>query len=295
MTLNVFVSRHSAFYTPLIATLAGGFLKRENLDSTYAVLPAGVPARDLIRRGEAHVVQSAVSSSWVHLDKGERGLPVHFAQINCRDGFFLAAREPEANFDFRRLEGRPVLADHAFQPLAMLRYCARWNGCDWDRVKLIDGGAPDKMERAYRAGEGDYVHLQGPAPQQLEREGLAHVVASIGERMPKVAFSSLIASHDFLATEAARGFISAYRRARSWVTSAPAVEIAQMEAEYFPGVPMESLAQAIGAYQRIGCWRGDIAIAEALYEQALKVFLDGGRAFEAYSYREIVVPPPDGA
>ena len=290
MTLNVFVSRHSAFYSPLIATLAGDFLKRENLDSTYAVLPAGIPARDLIRRGEAHIVQSAVSSSWVHLDKGERDLPVHFAQINRRDGFFLAARQPDANFDFRRLEGRRLLADHALQPLTMLRYCTRLNGCDWDRVELIDRGAPDNMEAAYRAGEGDYVHLQGPAPHQLERVGLATIVASIGERMPEVAFSSLIASRDFLATDEARRFISAYRQARNWAASAPPMEIAKTEASYFPGVPLDALVAAIGAYQRIGCWQGDIGIDEALYEQALRVFLDAGKISKAYPYREIVAP-----
>ena len=49
------------------------------------------------------------------------------------------------------------------------------------------------MVAAFRSGAGDYVHLQGPAPQQLEADGVGHVVASVGEAIGPVAFSSLCA------------------------------------------------------------------------------------------------------
>ena len=40
----------------------------------------------------------------------------------------------------------------------------------------IDAGSADDMVAAFKGGEGDYVHLQGPAPQQLEIEGSGVVV-----------------------------------------------------------------------------------------------------------------------
>src|SRR5262249_6198909 len=120
-TLRLLVSRHSAFYSPLIATLAAGFLRTPGLDATYQVLPKGRHARDMTRNGEVDIVQAAVSSNWGPLEKGETDLPVHFAQINQRDGFFLAARAPGL-FHWKQLEGATLLVDHAAQPLAMLRY-----------------------------------------------------------------------------------------------------------------------------------------------------------------------------
>src|SRR5262245_35602204 len=95
--LKIKVSRHSVFYSPLIATLAGGFL--EELDATYGILQPGETSHGLLRDGAAHIVQSAVSSNWKLMDRRESDLPVHFAQTNCRDGFLLVSRGRDDHFD----------------------------------------------------------------------------------------------------------------------------------------------------------------------------------------------------
>jgi len=289
--LRIFVSRHSAFYSPLIAALAGAFLEREGLEADYAVLPPGVQSRDLIRRGEADMVQSAVSSNWGPMEAGEKDLPVHFAQINCRDGFFLVGREPDPGFGWQKLEGATLLADHGGQPLAMLRYAARRQGVDWRRVQVVNAGSVEAMDAAFRAGQGDYVHQQGPAPQQLEQDGVGYTVASVGEAMPEVAFSSLSASRTFLRTGPAGRFLRAYRQAREWVRTAPADEVARTEAGFFPGVAPEALAAAVARYQQLGCWNGEMAIERDRYEQALDVFLSQGLIRRRLPYEEVVVDP----
>jgi len=289
--LRILVSRHSAFYSPLIATIAGGFLEREGLSATYGVLAPGETSSALIRGGRAHVIQSAVSSNWLQMEKGATDLPVHFAQINQRDGFFLAARVAAPAFDFRELEGRTLLADHATQPLAMLRYALRRQGVDWSKVNAVDAGAPDSMEARFRDGEGDYVHLQAPAPHQLERDGAGVIVASIGEAMPTVAFSSLTASREFVVSDTGRAFLAAYARARQWARSAPAAEVTAAEQPFFPNVDTDSLARAIGRYQALGCWDGGLAIERVLYEQALEVFLSVGVISRRHAYEEVVVSP----
>ena len=53
----------SAFYSPLIATMAGGFLKEEGLDASWSVAPPGVSAIKALEAGEAHVIQSAPSQA----------------------------------------------------------------------------------------------------------------------------------------------------------------------------------------------------------------------------------------
>ena len=96
MQLRIVASRHSAFYSPLIACIGAGFLEKEGFDPSYGVLEKGQRSQDLIRDGAADVMQSAVSSNWNPLERGESPLPVHFAQINQRDGFFLVANQPLA-------------------------------------------------------------------------------------------------------------------------------------------------------------------------------------------------------
>ena len=92
-TLRIMVSRHSAFYSPLLAGIAAGFFKDEGFTPTYAVAPTGKTVAEFIATGEIDVAQSAVSASWTALEQGRQPSLVHFAQINQRDGFFITRRK----------------------------------------------------------------------------------------------------------------------------------------------------------------------------------------------------------
>jgi NitT/TauT family transport system substrate-binding protein len=287
MTLRIMVSRHSAFYSPLIATLAAGFLERRGLTGEYSTLGAGQRSSDLFRDGTVDIMQSAVSSNWGAMDRGESKLPVHVAQINCRDGFFLVARHPDPTFQWGNLAGQTVLADHGLQPLVMLKYAARANGVDWAAIDAIDAGSPEKMAQSFREGTGAYVHLQSPDAHRLEVEGSGYVVASVGASMPEVAFSSICCSRRFAKTSTFRDFLEAFREARNWVRSASPAEVARTEASFFPGYPEAALTSAIAAYQKIGCWEGGTEIPRDLYEQAVHVFQTEGAISRRYAYEEV--------
>ena len=286
--IRIMVSRHSAFYSPLLAAIRGGFLKDQGLEPAYAILQPGQKSHELIRKGEVEVMQSAVSSNWSAMDNGVTDLPRHFAQINRRDGFFLVARVSPSTFHWKMLEGGKLLADHGLQPLVMLRYAAELNQVEWKKVALIDAGPPEQMAVRFRRGEGEYIHLQGPAAQELESEGTGKVVASIGDAMPPVAFSSLAASAQFLETDKARGFLAGYRRGRNFVTQSPAADIARLEKDFFPAVGLEVLTRAIARYQQLGCWQGSMEIPRNLYEQALTVFLHCGAIKKRHEYEAVV-------
>jgi NitT/TauT family transport system substrate-binding protein len=93
MTIRITASRHTAFYSPLISTMSAGFPERHGLQYTYSVLAPGETAAGLIRDGKVDVMQSAPSTNWAKMDKGETCFPLHFALINQRDGFFLFGRD----------------------------------------------------------------------------------------------------------------------------------------------------------------------------------------------------------
>jgi len=287
MPLRIVVSRHSVFYSPLIAAIAAGFLERRGLTAEYGTLTKGQRSSALIGDGAVDIMQSAVSSNWGPMERGESPLPVHFAQINQRDGFFLVGRQPDGAFDWHKLAGQTVLADHAAQPLAMLKYAGRTNGLEWARVDAIDAGAPEEMARAFREGRGAYVHLQSPDAHQLECDGAGYVVASVGASMAPVAFSSLCCSRDFAGTDTFRRFLEAYGEARAWARTTPAGEVARVEAGFFPKHSREALAAGIHGYQTLGCWEGGLEIPRGLYEQALNVFQTEGAIADRHPYEKV--------
>ena len=90
--INIQFTRFSAFYSPLIATIAGGFLREEGLVPHHSIAPAGKSAIDSVVAGTVHVCQSAPSQGFGPLEKGQTPPAVHFAQINEMDGFFLTGR-----------------------------------------------------------------------------------------------------------------------------------------------------------------------------------------------------------
>jgi NitT/TauT family transport system substrate-binding protein len=281
--LRIIASRHSAFYSPLLATIARGF------PADYGVLAPGQRSQELFRIGVVDIMQSAPSSNWRPMERGESPLPVHFALINRRDGFFLTGRQPAPGFAWKDLEGRTLLADHGGQPLAMLRYASHYNGVDWSKINVLDRGTPEEMIDAFRRGEGDYVHLQAPGPQLLEEDGAGSTVVSVGASMPEVAFSTLCGSREFLATAAFAGFFAAYKQAREWVRSAPPDEVASLEASFFPGVSARALAEAIRRYQQLGNWSGGVEITPDLYEQALNVFEYSGGVAARHPWSAVCV------
>ena len=291
--INIMAMRHSAFYSPLLMTISGGFLQDEDLEPHYEVATPKKPVNDAIRSGHVHLSQSAVATSFATLEKGETCDIVHFAQINERDGFFIAGRNPESDFHWENLRGKDVLVDHLFQPIAMFRYAMHKQGVDENQINIIDVGDVEAIDRAFRQGQGDYVHQQGPAPQQLEKDGIAYVLASVGDAIGPVAFSSLCATREWIQSDMAQAFMRAYRAARQYVIEAPAREIAHKEADFFPGIDQDVLSNTIAAYQKLGCWSPDPTISQNAYNNLLDVFLYSGLISQRYPYDTCVISPPD--
>jgi NitT/TauT family transport system substrate-binding protein len=292
--ISIQFTRFSAFYSPLIATIAGGFLGQEGLQLRHSVAPAGKSAIEGVVAGTVHVCQSAPSQGFGPLEKGQTPPAVHFAQINEMDGFFLTGRDPDPAFTWDKLRGKRVLVDHGGQPLAMFKYACHRRGIDFAAIQALNVPAPE-MEPRFRKGEGDYVHLQGPAPQQLEHDGVGHVVASVGEAIGPCAFSSLAATREWLRGDTARRFMRAYRKARAWVIETHAAMIAEAEQPFFEEVDRGVLTTTIAAYQKLGCWTPPVEITRPAFEATLDVFLHSRLITRRHRYEDVVAPPPDVA
>ena len=287
MPLRLMPTRHSPFYSPFLAAHAAGFLRQEGIESTLRLPQEGESTAAVLRRSEVDVVQSAVSAAWTAIEKGTTDIPIHIAQINQCDGFVIVGREADPNFTWRKLEGKTLIADHGHQPLAMLRWAAHRNGGDLARLNLLNLGSAQAMEAAFRAGQGDYIHLQGGVPQQMEMEGGGHIVAYCGECLAPLAFSSVAASRAFVESARLLPFLSGFAKAKTWARESPAGEVAEKLSPLFPALCMEALTATIAACQRLECWKGDAAIPRGDYDAAQRIFLWADGIEREHPYQEV--------
>jgi NitT/TauT family transport system substrate-binding protein len=287
MPLRLMPTRHSPFYSPFLAVHAAGFLQQEGIESTLRLPAEGESTAAALRRGEVDVIQSAVSAAWAAIEKGAADFPVHIAQINQCDGFVIVGREADPNFTWQKLEGRTLIADHGNQPLALLRWAAHKNQGDLSQANLLNLGSPPAMEAAFRAGQGDYIHLQAGMPQQMELEGAGRIVAYVGQGLTPLAFSSVAAPPAFIESDQLQPFLRAFAKAKAWARKTPPLEMAQALVPLFPALRIEALTAAIAACQKLGCWNGDAAIPRADYHEAERAFLWAGGIRRAHAYEEV--------
>jgi NitT/TauT family transport system substrate-binding protein len=245
-----------------------------------------------LEEGRADVIQSAPSQGFTSLAKGEPPTAIHFAQINEMDGFFITGRTRDQQFNWKKLEGAEVILFGGGQPLAMFRYACHKVGIDFAKLKVITVGGAEAMDKAFRERKGQYVQQQGPFPQQLQADGIGHIVAQCGPKIGPVAFSSLAAKRDWLKSDIAKAFMRAYKKTRAYMLATPAIEIAKAEKPFFPSIDLDVLAQCIESYQRLGCWTPHVEITRQAFEVALDVFEHFGTLKERYAYDQICAPPP---
>jgi NitT/TauT family transport system substrate-binding protein len=258
--IRIEFTRFSAFYSPLIATMAGGFLKEQGLDAKHSVSAPGKSAIAGLLDGSVHVAQSAPSQGFTPLEQGKIPPALHFAQVNEKDGFFLTGRSADPAFSWDKLKGRKVLVDHGAQPMAMFKYACFKRGLDFKSIVAVDAGSTDQMIAAFHKGE--------------------------------CAFSSLAATREWLATDMAKRFMAAYRKARAWLIATPAAEVAKAEAAFFPDIDQSVLTSTIATYQKLGNWTPHVEITKPAWEATVDIFQHAGLITKRHRYEDVIAQPP---
>lgn len=298
-TIQLISLRHSAFYTPYLITFVGDFLAQQGLKAEYRCVGSVDALESALLCGEAHVAQSAVAVTMrQHDTQPDTDKTIqHFAQINQRDGFFIAASVDNSQsevsadwsqFDWRSLENKRIIADHLFQPIATLKYVLTKNAVDIDKVEFIDSGDVKQSMAAFVSGKADFIHLQGPYPQQLVAEGNACIVASVGAALGNIAYSSLCATSNWLATPVAVKFIQAYKAAVEYVQQTDGKKLAEQLSSQFDSVQLDTLQETIMAYKKLASWSQDICISERAFNTANDVFIFSGDITGRVEYSEVV-------
>jgi NitT/TauT family transport system substrate-binding protein len=281
---------HSPFYAPLFVGLSQGFFAAEGLDVTVETSRPGRTTVDALLAGHSEIGLGGIMRSLDLADRGGEILP-HFAEVNGRNGFFLLARRPRPDFEWRDLLGGTVISfAEAPTPWQCMLTVLRRHGVDPARVTIRrDLPLTDAVAR-FTAGEGDYLEQAQPTTEQLVSSGRAHVVASMGDATGPVPFSSYMTTRRFLVEhrDVVLAFTRAVVRTQRYLASRPPEDIARGIGPAFPDVRGALLTTIVERYLRQSTWPRTPVISRSGYEYLQQILLDGGFIKGRHRYEDLV-------
>ena len=290
--LRLMETWRSIFYTPIYVSVAGGFLDREGLDVEFSTCPSQFShPLSALHHGAADIVQSGIMRSIIASDWGAETVPLHFAKINSRDGFFILGRQPQETFDWESLRGAKVIpVGFSPMPWASFQYALRRHGLEPSDLDMLTGLSLPDAVAAFWAGEAEFVHVAEPVVQQLIADGAGHLLTALGPENGHLAYSSFAATHRFLHERAdtASRFTVGFARALHWLSSAEPAEVAETVAEYFPDTSQDVLSASITRYQEQEQWPVSPVLARPEYESLHDILLAAGMCRERQPYDKVV-------
>lgn len=283
---------HSVFYAPQYVAITEGFFAEEGLEI------------ELINGQGADKVMTALLSDQVDIgfmgpeasvyvyNQGREDYVVNFAQLTQRDGSFLVAREPIPNFSFSDVIGKTIIAGRkGGMPAMTLNYVLKQNDIYPEKdVNVRTDIQFAVMAGAFKSGEGDFVALFEPVASTLEKEGIGHIVASIGEAAGYIPYTCYSAKKSYIEQnpEIIQKFTNAILKGMNWVDSHSSEEIAKSIAPQFPDADLEILTKVIERYKAQDTWKPDLVLTEDGLNHMMDIMQLAGELDTRAPYDKIV-------
>ena len=290
--LRLIETFRSVFYTPIYVSVAGGFLEKEGLDVDFKTCPPEFAhPLSALNRGGADIAQSGIMRSIISSDWGAETVPMHFAKINSRDGFFVLSRIKQEPFLWESLKGAKLIpVGFSPMPWASLQFALRRHGVEPDELDLVTGLSFDDGISAFREGHAEYIHVPQPAAELLLDDGMGHVAAALGPENGHLAYSSFAATNQFLDSqpETVQRFTIGFANALEWLAANNAQEVGQAIASFFPEVSLELVVKSVARLKAQDNWPTDPVLAQPEYENLHDILVAAGLAKERQPYSKVV-------
>jgi NitT/TauT family transport system substrate-binding protein len=269
----------SLLFAPAYVALGNGLFRDAGLDVTMTTAQGGDKAMAALLGGAADVALIGPETAIYVLGSDSPTKVRIFCGLTATDGYLLVARRKVDDFDWRILKGKDVLGWRpGSTPLLYLEAAMRLNGLDPGKdVRLNNNIAVPARAGAWLSGQGDFAIFGEPDATQLELDGKAQVVASIGQTVGFVDYTAFMATDPYIRDHPSviQSWTNAIARAEAWTAAAPIADLARALAPFFPGVSGAALNAGIERYRRIGIWKSTPGIAPEAIEKFQDILVQG--------------------
>src|SRR5271165_2208611 len=270
---------HSVLYAPTYVAMAKGFFASAGLDVAMTTANGGDKAMAALIGGQADIALMGPESAIYVLTSESPTKARIFCGLTATDGFMLLGREKAEKFDWSMLKGKDILGFRpGSTPLLFLEEALRQNGIDPNKdVKFNNNvGIPARVG-SWLAGQNQYGIFIEPDASQLELDGKAYFLASIGQTVGFADYTAFMATDQYIRDNPGvlQAWTSAIYKAQQWTAAAPAAETATLLTPYFPGIAMPALTAAAERYRQLRIWKKSPVIEPAAIEKFQDILVRG--------------------
>ena len=286
----------SVLYAPAYAAITKGYFKDTGLDVDLVTGGAGDKTMAALLSGSADIVLAGPETAIYVLNSDSTTKARIFCGLTSTDGFMLMGRTKVDKFDWSALKGKNILGFRpGSTPLLFLEEALRMNGINPETdVNLVNNTAPPARVGSWIAGQNDYGIFTEPDPAQLELDGKAYFMASVGGTVGFADYTSFMATDKYIKDNPAvvQTWTDVIYRALKWTETASATDIVAAIEGYFPGVNRQALINATARYQKLKIWKTSPVIEPKAIERFQDILVHGHVLDDAkrVKFSDLVLP-----
>jgi NitT/TauT family transport system substrate-binding protein len=249
------------------------------LDVTLATAQGGDKSVAIMLSNQADIALIGPESAiYVQNSDSPVKIPI-FCGLTATDGFMLLGREKVDKFEWRMLKGKEILGFRpGSTPLLYLEAAMRQNGIDPQKdVKLVNNvGIPARVG-SWLAGQNQFGIFIEPDAAQLELDGKAHFMASVGETVGFADYTTFMATDKYIREnpETIQSWTNAIAKAMKWTAEAPVPDLVKTLEPFFPGVSPKAMTAAAERYRRLKIWKSSPVIEQPAMEKFQDILVQG--------------------
>ncbi len=269
----------SILYAPAYVAIAKGFFEEAGLDVAVVTANGGDKSMAALISGAADIALMGPETAIYVLTSDFLVKARIFCGLTATDGFMLVGRNKADNFDWNMLKGKDILGFRpGSTPLLFFEAAMRQNGIDPNRdVKLNNSvGIPARVG-SWLAGQNQYAIFIEPDASQLELDGKAFFLASIGETVGFADYTSFMATDKYIRDnpDIVQRWTNAIYKAQQWTAAASATAMAKVLEPYFPGITAQAMTAAVERYRRLKIWKTTPVVEPTAIEKFQDILVQG--------------------
>jgi NitT/TauT family transport system substrate-binding protein len=270
----------SILYTPVYVAIAKGLFEEAGIEQTMSTAFGGDKTVAALLGNSADIALIGPETSiYVQNSDSPVKIPI-FCGLTATDGFMLIGREKVSKFDWSMLKGKEILGFRpGSTPLLFLEAALRQNGIDPQKdVKLMNNVAIPARVGSWLAGQNQFAIFIEPDASQIELDGKAHFMASIGETVGPADYTTFMATGRYIREnpEIIQNWTNAIAKAQKATDAATIPELVKILEPFFPGVKPEALASGADRYRKMKIWKSTPVIGAKEIDKFQDILVQGG-------------------